>query len=65
MTKTEQREIEKLQRWWVLGGSDDIVARGFAVLFRSARTERSRSEILRHVQFMDLLHHSEFDIFAV
>ena len=64
MTKSEQREVEKLQRWWALGGSDEIVARGLAVLFRSARTERSRSEILRHVQFMDLMHHNEFDIFT-
>lgn len=65
MTKSEQKEIDKLQRWWSMGGADDIVARGLAVLFRSARTEKSRAEILSCVRFMDLHIHPEFDIFRV
>jgi hypothetical protein len=64
MTKSENREMEKLLRWYAMGGADDIVARGLSVLFRSARTEKSRTEILRHVRILDLMHHSEFNIFA-
>ena len=63
MTKSEQRELDKLRGWYEMGGADDIVARGLSVLFRSARTEKSRAEILNWVSLMDLLGHPEFDIF--
>jgi len=48
MTKSEQREVYKLLNWLSLNQPEvtEMVERGFNTLVRSARTDKSKTELL-------------------
>lgn len=61
MTKSEQREVAKLQKAYELG-MDDMLARAMSALIRSAMTSKSRHELIAQAEQWELKFHPEFII---
>lgn len=62
MTKSEQRECDKLAAARAYGLGDDYVARILSALIRAARTERSRTALLAAAQREGVISSPEFII---
>lgn len=68
MTKSEQREVAKLDAIARMWPSDrpvgiDYLARAYSALIRSARTTKSRNEIINYASFVPaVVQHPEFII---
>lgn len=61
MTKSEQREVQKLRTWTEAGlCSPGMVARILSVLVRASRTSRSRTELLQVADELGVKGHPEF-----
>jgi hypothetical protein len=61
MTKSEQREVAKLQKAYELG-MDDMLARAMSALIRSAMTAKSRKELIAQAEQWELKFHPDFII---
>jgi hypothetical protein len=61
MTKSEQREVARLQKAYELG-MDDMLARAMSALIRSAMTSKSRKELIAQAEQWELKFHPEFII---
>jgi len=59
MTKSEQREVSRLDLY-IAHGMTDTAARAIATLIRSARTTRSANELRAIAATMKLDKHPEF-----
>jgi hypothetical protein len=64
MTKSESRECLKLQAWSKFSDIDvGLLARSYSALIRSARTVKSRNEILTYAASVPaVLQHHDFII---
>jgi hypothetical protein len=63
MTKSEQREVNKLQQWHAAGLVDvSTIARAMSALIRAAMTNRSKVELSRVAADMKCDKHYEFII---
>jgi hypothetical protein len=61
MTKSEQREVNKLQQWHAAGLVDTgTLARSMSALIRAAMTNRSKIELSRVAADMECQRHPEF-----
>jgi hypothetical protein len=61
MTKSEQREVAKLQKAYELG-MDDMLARAMSALIRSAMTAKSKKELIAQAEQWELKFHPDFII---
>ena len=63
MTKSETREVQVITRYYAAGLELDWVARSLSSLIRSARTTKSRNELITYAAgFPSLVQHPEFII---
>lgn len=60
MTKSEIREIKKIEAMHAAGLGLDFVARALSSLYRAARSATSRLEILTIAAAYDVIYHPEF-----
>ena len=61
MTKSETREVTKLETYLELG-HPDIVARSLSALIRAARTDKSKRDLLALAEAWNMAGHPEFII---
>lgn len=61
MTKSEDREIQNLSRYYDAGMSTNI-ALALSALIRAARTNKSRTELLSYAQAFNVENHPDFII---
>lgn len=61
MTKSEQREVQKLAVAHKMGMSD-MVARCLSALIRASRTSRSRAALMEYAELFGVKGHPEFII---
>ncbi len=63
MTKSEAREIQKLEQMHKLGGYETNIALGLSALIRSARTKKSENELYcLAINYFYVSKHPEFRI---
>ena len=60
MTKSETREIAKIQQYAVAGLGADFVARALSSLIRAARSTKSHNELMAVAIEHDVVDHPEF-----
>lgn len=60
MTKSETKEIAKIQAYVAAGLGLDFAARAISSLIRCARTNKSRIELHRAAADLGCQHHPEF-----
>ena len=61
MTKSETREVTKLETYLKLG-HPDIVARSLSALIRAARTDKSKRDLIALAEAWNMAGHPEFII---
>ena len=60
MTKSETREVQKIQQFHAAGLGADYVARALSALIRAARTNKSAAALRAHAAAMGVTDHAEF-----
>jgi hypothetical protein len=60
MTKSEPREVQKIQQFHAAGLGADYVARALSALIRAARTNKSAAALRAHAAAMGVTDHAEF-----
>lgn len=62
MTKSEIREIIKLHAFAGAGADTGMLARSLSALIRSARTNKSRAELMQYAPIFGVTTHPDFII---
>jgi hypothetical protein len=60
MSKSETREVQKIQQFHAAGLGADYVARALSALIRAARTNKSAAALRAHAATMGVTGHPEF-----
>ena len=62
MTKSEQREVHKLECFHAVGVDAGVLARSLSALIRASMTRRSRAALLEYADVFGVRQHPEFII---